>query len=232
MPSPLTPTPGTRADARTPAPGTRALSALAAAILVVGTSALLAGCAGNAPTPVTPSTSPAPTTSAAPTASLAPTSPPAPATVTVTATPAPSAPRAGGACVTSQLSVATVDRGGSGMMKSDNSLRFTNIGSTACTLHGFPTVTAVGANGVTLSQPAQHDGTPGPAVTLAPKASAVAPMLITNADAYDRSACRPTPAKGLRIYPPAQSTALFLPEDLTVCAQPGPNLLRLQPITP
>jgi len=64
--------------------------------------------------------------------------------------------------------VRQVDHGGSGMMKSDNSLQFTNISGTTCTLRGFPTVTAVGDNGATLTAPATRQGPITATITLAP----------------------------------------------------------------
>jgi Domain of unknown function (DUF4232) len=195
---------------------------LTGALGMLSASVLLAGC-GGAPIPTSPSESAAPASAAS--ASSAPASP-ASAPTTVATTPE----LAGGACRTSQLAVARVDQGGSGMMKSDNSLRFTNVSSTSCTLHGFPTVTAVGDNGLTLTQPAATDGHVTSPVTLPPRGTAVAPMLITQTAAYDPGQCTPVPAKGLRIYPPGQNIALFLAEDLTVCAQGGPNTLHVASI--
>ena len=208
---------------------------VASALGLLSTSLLLAGCNSSAPMPSPPSESAAPSSSA----EAAPSVAPSPVTVTVTASPvAPSggstaggSPTAAGACSTGQLTVRRVDRGGSGMMKSDNSLQFTNVSATPCTLHGFPKVTAVGANGVTLTKPATQEGTASGPVKLAPHGTAVAPMLITNSTAYDPGQCTPVPAKGLRIYPPGQNTALFLAQDFTVCSGSGPNLMRTESIT-
>lgn len=200
------------------------------AAAAMGAAVLLAGCNNSAPIPTSPPSSSEPASSEpTSTPSVEPTTQP-PTSAPTSPTTTPARPVAGGPCGTSQLSVHQVDRGGSGMMKSDNSLQFTNIGSVTCTLHGFPTVTAVGANGVTLSKPADHDGPTNPTVTLRPGGSAVAQMLITHPEAYDESQCKPVTAKGLRIYPPNQHTALFLPEDFTVCAPGGPQTLRLQSI--
>lgn len=214
---------------------------VASTLGLLSTTLLLAGCSSSAPMP-----SPMSGGSSTPpsSAEAAPSETPAPVTVTVTAAPpAPGGPTggsgggatggtpvAGGPCTTGQLSVQRVDRGGSGMMKSDNSLQFTNISGTPCTLHGFPKVTAVGANGVTLTKPAPQDGPVNPAVKLAPHGTAVAQLLITNTSPFDPGQCKPVPAKGLRIYPPGQNTALFLAQDFQVCGGNGPNLFLLQSI--
>jgi hypothetical protein len=195
---------------------------LTAALSVLSASMLLAGC-GGAPIPTSPSES---TPASAASASSAPAGPASAPTTVAATTPE----LAGGACRTSQLAVTRVDQGGSGMMKSDNSLQVTNISPTSCTLHGFPTVTAVGDDGLTLTQPAATDGQVTGPVTVPPHGTAVAPMLIMQTAAYDARQCTPAQAKGLRIYPPGQNIALFLAEDLTVCAQGGPNTLRVRSI--
>jgi Protein of unknown function (DUF4232) len=48
-------------------------------------------------------------------------------------------------------------------------------------------------------------------VTLAPGALASAPLDIVDAAAVPTSECKPVPVRGLRIYPPGQTAALFLP---------------------
>jgi hypothetical protein len=113
-------------------------------------------------------------------------------------------------------------------------LVFTNTGSRTCALRGFPGVSYVaGDDGHQVGPAAEESGEPGPAVPIAPRGTAVAQLRLVNALNFDAAACRPTPVRGLRIYPPGDTASLFLPLVSTGCAATPPNpQLSVQTITP
>lgn len=101
-------------------------------------------------------------------------------------------------------------------------LRMKNYGSTACTLRGFPGVSAISKSRTQLGSPASRDHRyPVRTVTLAPHASAVTTLRVTDVANYQRSACRPTHAWGLRIFPPGDTKSVAMHFGLQVCRKPG-----------
>lgn len=106
-------------------------------------------------------------------------------------------------------------------------LRFTNTGTRPCALRGFPGVSYVtGDRGDQVGDPAVRDGAGGDAVTLAPGAVASASLAMVQVANFEKASCRPTPVRGLRIYPPDQKASAFIPLEQTGCAgdPPGPQL--------
>jgi hypothetical protein len=154
------------------------------------------------------------------------------------APPPPSTPvgaeQAAGACKSTELAVsAGPGQGQSGMQKSDATFTLTNKGNRSCTLDGFPGVSFVtGDTGSQVGEPARRNETPTQLVTLAPGAGAATFLLITNPGAYDPAECKPTDVRGLRIYPPGETAALFLEDVTTTCstAPQGNSLLSVGPV--
>jgi len=106
-------------------------------------------------------------------------------------------------------------------------LLFTNKGNRPCVIQGFPGVSYVtGDNGTQVGAPAERDGTKAGSVTLAAGAVASATLARVQVLNYDESVCRPTPVRGLRVYPPGDTVSLFVPTNGTGCAgsPPGPQL--------
>jgi uncharacterized protein DUF4232 len=106
-------------------------------------------------------------------------------------------------------------------------LQFTNTGRTSCTLVGFPGVSYVtGDEGRQVGAPAVRDGTIGSPVTLAPGQLAAAIVTEVQVGVFDASACQPTPVRGLRVYPPDDTAAMFIAQASTGCAgnPPEPQL--------
>jgi hypothetical protein len=101
------------------------------------------------------------------------------------------------------------------MSQNHTGLQLRNIGSSACTLYGFPGVSWVaGADGHQVGAAAVREPDPSgteKTVTLAPGALASAPLDIVDAAVIPPSECRPVPVRGLRIYSPGEKAALFLP---------------------
>jgi Protein of unknown function (DUF4232) len=206
-----------------------AVARTTAALAAVG---VLAGCGGAAlPGPAAaPSPPPAPTATA-PTATAPTTTVPAPAG----ATSAPAvagehgeSPAGGGLprCTTGELSVGLgPGEGAAGSVYRD--LIFTNTGSRTCELRGFPGVSYVtGDDGHQVGPAAVMQGERGGQVPIPPGRTAVTPLQLVNVQNFDSGVCRPTPVRGLRVYPPGDTAALFVPMDGTGCAgtPPGPQL--------
>ncbi|MFJ5992918.1 DUF4232 domain-containing protein [Lentzea sp. NPDC092896] len=192
--------------------------------VAVAAAALLSGCSGQggdstppAPSSVTPSPSPS-------------------ATDPGTASGQPTQQAASGgpaACRSADLGVTlTADEGGGGMNKTQYELAFTNKGSAECVLQGFPGVSFVtGDNGTQVGAPAtrQADGSSS-AVTLQPGANASSHLTITNASVYDPAECGPTDVRGLRIYPPGETAALFVATQNKACSAADKSTASVGPV--
>ena len=105
----------------------------------------------------------------------------------------------------------------------------TNASASACTLQGWPGVSFVGdGNGTQLGRPAALDrGTEHPTVTLAPGASAQAPLHYTDGQVYPDAECGLTPADGLRVYPPGSTASLFVAWPQPACSTTDHGLLEV-----
>jgi hypothetical protein len=134
------------------------------------------------------------------------------------------------ACASDRLRL-TAGRGAGAAGSVELPLMLTNTGAQACTLHGFPGVSLVGADGAQLGSPATRTGARGATVVLAPGHSARADVRLTRAENYPQERCAPAPATGLRVYPPNQTEALFLPRDgLTGCTSVNVTLLSVKSV--
>lgn len=103
-------------------------------------------------------------------------------------------------------------------------LIFTNTGSQACAMQGFPGVSYVAGDvGQQVGPAAARVGDAGGSVRIAPGATASAQLQLVNVANYDTAVCRPTPVRGLRIYPPGETAALFVPIEATGCAGTPPG---------
>jgi hypothetical protein len=122
------------------------------------------------------------------------------------------------ACSATQLVVWLDTQGDHAAGSAYYELRFTNLGA-ACTLRGFPGVSAVGLSGRRLGRPASRDGAvSGRLVALAHGATAKAVVRITNVHNFLRSACRPVSAAGLRVYPPSETRSKLVPFPFDACS--------------
>ena len=94
-------------------------------------------------------------------------------------------------------------------------LRFTNNGSAACTLRGYPGVSFVtGGSG----QQVGADATRNPqhatvTVTLAPGATAESIVQVVNHMNYSPAQCKAADVSGFRVYPPGETEAAYVPFD-------------------
>jgi hypothetical protein len=105
-------------------------------------------------------------------------------------------------------------------------LNFTNQSGHACTLRGYPGVSAVGLGGRRLGSPAGWGPPAGTVVRLANNATATALLQVADAGDYG---CTAT-AAGLRVYPPNQFTSKVVPYPLGACARTGPVWMHAGPV--
>lgn len=135
---------------------------------------------------------------------------------------APTTPR----CATSGLVVWLDTEADHAAGSSYYKLRFTNLSGHACTLQGFPGVSAAGLAGRQLGRAAARSRTATPRqVRLPNTASAVAVLRLVNAQNFTRSACRPVIAAQLRVYPPNQTASKLVPFPFSACSRSGPVYL-------
>jgi uncharacterized protein DUF4232 len=103
-------------------------------------------------------------------------------------------------------------------------LRLTNSGKRTCTIQGFPGVSYVaGDDGHQVGPAAFREGTKGAAVRLAPGETAFATVGFVQVHNFDPNVCKPTPVRGLRVYPPHDTASLFLALEGTGCAGTPPG---------
>ena len=101
-------------------------------------------------------------------------------------------------------------------------LRFTNKGVGACTLYGYPGVSFVAGGsgdqiGSSASRNPQH---PARTVILSPGASADAVVQVVDHGNYGAGQCKATAVSGLRVYPPGNKDAAYVPfpDEVTACS--------------
>ena len=106
-------------------------------------------------------------------------------------------------------------------------VRLTNLGGKACTVSGFPAVSAVDLNGSPVGKAASQEGKKGGAVKLAPGASANFQLRIVEAGNFSPSACHPTMAAGLRVQLAGGGGAKIVPLPFEACAKATVSVLAV-----
>ncbi|MEV6928020.1 DUF4232 domain-containing protein [Dactylosporangium sp. NPDC051485] len=137
-----------------------------------------------------------------------------------------------GRCHTGELEVTAQAAPGGGAAGSVYTwLVFTNASGRACTLYGYPGVSWVtGADGQQVNQPAERDPSGKPAtVTLRPGGAAHAQVRAGHPDMFP-DICEPVPVAGYRVYPPDETSALFVPAAGRQCSADGVNRAVVEPI--
>jgi hypothetical protein len=97
-------------------------------------------------------------------------------------------------------------------------LTFTNEGSSPCTLYGYPGVSFTTAGHTQLGQPAVRMGGTALIVTLIPNAEASAAVRIPDVTVYPTQDCKPVTASLIKVYPPNQFAAAYVPTSAEVCS--------------
>jgi Protein of unknown function (DUF4232) len=99
---------------------------------------------------------------------------------------------------------------------------FTNISNVSCTLYGYPGVSLAGGHPVTQVglAAAEDPTTPRKLVTLAPGGVANALLRIVDALNYPASKCGPVKTQWIQVYPPNQTTPVYVAYNTTACSKP------------
>jgi len=221
---------------------TRSAGRLAAAAAFIGVA--VAGCTAGASSsssaappasPTTASSAPA-STVASPTASSAVSSratAAASSSAVAAASASASAPASSTACPTKYLSAkAGLSQGTAGSIY--QVIDFTNISNAPCTLYGYPGVSL--ASGTPVNQvgaaATRSTATAAALVTLGPGQTANALLRIVEAGNYAPGTCTPTATTYIQIYPPNQTTPIYLSYKSTGCASSSVKLLSVSVVTP
>jgi hypothetical protein len=138
---------------------------------------------------------------------------------------------AASACRTSGL-VVWLDTQGNGTAGTVfYTLHFTNLSGRACTLRGYPGVSAVNLTGRQLGRPASRDNSSRVrTITIRNGRTASATVGIVDAGNFPRSSCGPVSAAGLKIFPPNQTAAKTIPFPFSACSRSGPTYLRVRAV--
>jgi len=198
-----------------PAPAARTARTAATGAVLFCVAALAAAC-GNS----TPAAAPAQPVTVTATGQPATSSPAAATTAPVTAAPAGPAP-----CPTRSLALKLgPGQGAAGSVY--QVIDFTNISNVTCTLYGYPGVSLAGGQPVAQVGLAadENPNPPRKLVTLAPGAVASALLQIVDALNYPTAKCGPVTTKWLQIYPPNQTTPVFLSYTTKACSKPVKTL--------
>jgi Protein of unknown function (DUF4232) len=176
-------------------------------------AAALAGCASSGTSSQPPAAGSATTVPASPSA-------PAASSSNTPATVAPTSSAAGtAACATSALQVKLgASNGYAGGVY--QTIVFTNTSGSACTLTGYPGVSLVSGPShqqIGLAAKRSTAGAPAVTVTLGPGEVANAVVQIVDALNFPSSTCSPAKAADLKVFPPGQFTAVYLPDTSYGC---------------
>lgn len=108
-------------------------------------------------------------------------------------------------------------------------LEFSNVSHSACTLYGFPGVSAIGSAGQQLGSPAGRDNAHRTQlVTLGPGQTAHALLQIAISGVYPPSACKPVTATALKVYAANDFESSDIQFSLPACAKSGPVYMHVQ----
>lgn len=106
-------------------------------------------------------------------------------------------------------------------------LEFSNVGHSACTLFGYPGISALDSHGNQVGLPATRINQPGPHITLQPGGTAHVILRVADAGAVCQ---HPVNAVDLKIFPPGQFSAQHLPFATQAC--PGHSVLSVDALHP
>jgi len=193
-------------------------------------AALATGCSSSSSSASSLTLAPSSAASSSPSAAATASVPSAAAS----ATPSSSAAAAGApACATRSLKATVgIAQGAAGSVY--QVIDFTNISGSPCTLFGYPGMALAGGTPVTQigAAAARSTGSSAKLVTLAAGKTANALLQITQAENYSASRCAPKASTYLQIYPPNQTTPIYLAYKSTGCSSSKVNLLTVGVVQP
>ena len=113
-------------------------------------------------------------------------------------------------------------------------VRLTNKTGATCRTGGFGGISLVGGGDHRqIGAPADRvEKTKLRPVTLKPGAYAEAKLQVTEGANYPAKKCRPVQAEGFRVYPPNETTSVFVRGAATACRNTSVHLLKLSPYQP
>jgi hypothetical protein len=113
-------------------------------------------------------------------------------------------------------------------------LNFTNTSGTACEMNGFPGVSLVTApQGKQVGATGAHARSFGASrVVLEPGHSAHAWLQVARARNYPARGCGPVVAGWLRVYPPGQTAATYVPHNISACRSAADAIVTVLPVRP
>ena len=212
---------------RTMLTGTAGLVMVAAAAAVAGCGSQSASSLSSSPAATSGSGSAGAAASSASSASPA-SSAAAPTGHASSAAVNPNVPAGPPGCATRDLKATVgIAQGAAGSVY--QVIDFTNIGTASCSLYGYPGIALAGGSPVTqIGAAASRSPQAGPAlITLKPGGVANTLLRITQAQNYPTSRCSPMASTYLQIYPPNQTTPIYLGYKSTGCSATGVNLLTV-----
>ncbi len=115
-------------------------------------------------------------------------------------------------------------------------LEFTNVSARACSLYGYPEVSAYAggqASGTQIGSAAAHDTSVRPQpVTLAPGQTAHSVLRVASTKTFRPTACVGVTALELRVTLPDQVRPAFVPINVSACSRKGLEFMSVQAIQP
>ena len=135
-------------------------------------------------------------------------------------------------CRTQDLTASITTRGGGTAGSLYVRLTLRNISARVCHIRGFTGVSFVAAGtGAQVGAPADWVDAPRARTLRVPPGGRVEATLDeVDAFNYPPQHCRPRTAKGLRVYPPNQTTSVYVPQAATGCRNPAVHLLTVTPL--
>jgi hypothetical protein len=133
-------------------------------------------------------------------------------------------------CTASELVVWLSGPGDAGLGSVYVTVGFTNQSGHACTLAGYPGVSALDLHGRRLGSPASRDRTGVTTHRLEVGATVRSRVRIVSARNFPSATCRVRPAAGLRVYPPGQTESKVVPVPFAACARAGTVYLSVRPV--
>ncbi len=180
---------------------------------LVSVAALLTACTSPNPSPHPSATSASSQGTGSVSSSAAPSSP-----AQGSSHAAPAGPQA---CASRDLGVRT-GQGEGAAGSTYVPIVFTNTSNVTCTLYGYPGVALAGGTPVhQIGAAADEDqATSRQVVTLGPGAVASAQLRIVSAQNFPAARCHQAPATHLQVYPPNQTTPIYVMYRSTACSKP------------
>ena len=187
--------------------------------------AALAAACGSIPAPGAGSTATTPAAGSTATATTAAPQPGASSAGTTAPAPQP------GPCGTAALRVTLGSQEGAAAGHFYRTLDFTNVSGASCTLYGYPGVSFVTAiGGSQIGAAASRSPASKLLIVLAPGKKAHAVLDLLDVLNFPSSQCAATNAHWIKVYPPNQFSATYVPWTAMVCSKPKPVYLSVAPV--